>query len=166
MPLVIRFNLSILKCCNVVSISILLILIELQITLKYKLILLPWIISTTFEALLHIYISMEAYQNIILICQNLSLNNPGISSNAIHKMHASLQWKFINVNTFSQNIMYPFIFYIVQLEEANLSKLSQYVDTPYTSVNFLYIHGMGKGEPIIKGGIFCIIFIFRFPIDI
>ena len=93
-------------------------------TLKYNLILLPWIISTTFEALLHIYISMEAYQNIILICQNLSLNNPGISSNAIHKMHASLQWKFINVNTFSQNIMYPFVFSIVQLEGADLSKLS------------------------------------------
>ena len=139
---------------------------SLQITLKYKLILLPWIISTTFEALLHIYISMEAYQNIILICQNLSLNNPGISSNAIHKMHASLQWKFINVNTFSQNIMYPFVFYIVQIEGADLSKLAQHIDTLYTSVNFLYIHGMGKGEPIIKGGIFCIIFIFRFPIDI
>lgn len=62
--------------------------------------------------------------------------------------------------------MYPFVFYVVQLEKTELLRLAQNVDTLYTSVNFLYIHGMGKGEPIIKGGIFCIIFIFRFPIDI
>ena len=50
--------------------------------------------------------------------------------------------------------MYPFVFYIVQIKGADLSKLAQHIDTLYTSVNFLYIHGMGKGEPIIKGGFF------------